>query len=83
MLYRSLSIHQIFGANTEVGKTVLSAALCRASLLAGQAVSYLKPIGTGNPDLDGDDRSGCCCPQISFFAHTSLMQSCAPLWVNT
>ena len=55
MLFRSLRIHQIFGANTEVGKTIFSTALCRTSLALGEKVSYLKPVGTGDLD-EGDDR---------------------------
>lgn len=54
MLYRSLRVHTLFGANTEIGKTIFSTALCRTSLALGEQVSYLKPVGTGNTD-EGDD----------------------------
>lgn len=52
MLFRNLRVHQIFGANTEVGKTVFATALARASSEAGEASHYLKPVGTGGY---GDD----------------------------
>lgn len=36
----------VYGANTDVGKTVVSAALCRWGLVRGP-VSYVKPVQTG------------------------------------
>lgn len=57
-LYRHLQVHQIFGANTNVGKTIVSTALCRSSARDGRAnrpsVFYLKPVSTGPPD-EADD----------------------------
>ena len=53
-LYKHLRIHQIFGANTNVGKTILTTALVRASAERGNNVFYLKPISTG-PVQDADD----------------------------
>lgn len=53
-LYRHLRIHQVFGANTDVGKTIITTALVRASALKNSAVFYLKPISTG-PLHDADD----------------------------
>ncbi|KAJ7876548.1 onanonoxo-7-onima-8-eninoihtemlysoneda [Mycena leptocephala] len=53
LLFKHLRIHQIFGANTDVGKTVLTTALVRASALKNE-VFYLKPISTG-PIQDADD----------------------------
>ena len=55
-LYRHLRIHQVFGANTDVGKTLLTTALVRASSLTGKPVFYLKPVSTG-PLQDADDES--------------------------
>lgn len=52
MLFRNLRIHQIFGANTEVGKTVFATALSRTAHELGEASHYIKPIGTGG---QGDD----------------------------
>ncbi|KAI0774996.1 onanonoxo-7-onima-8-eninoihtemlysoneda [Trametes elegans] len=54
LLYKQLRIHQVFGANTDVGKTVLTSALVRASAAAGHPVYYLKPVSTG-PMSDADD----------------------------
>lgn len=53
-LYKHLRIHQIFGANTDVGKTILTTALVRASAQRGNHVFYLKPVSTG-PMQDADD----------------------------
>ncbi|KIJ57001.1 hypothetical protein M422DRAFT_198361 [Sphaerobolus stellatus SS14] len=53
-LYRHLRIHQVFGANTDVGKTIFTTALCRASSARGKRVFYLKPVSTGAP-ADADD----------------------------
>ena len=53
-LYRHLRVHQVFGANTDVGKTLLTTALVRASATAGKPVFYLKPVSTG-PLCDADD----------------------------
>ncbi|KAF9223615.1 onanonoxo-7-onima-8-eninoihtemlysoneda [Gyrodon lividus] len=54
-LYRQLRIHQIFGANTDVGKTIITAALVRASALKNNNVFYMKPVSTGAP-RDADDQ---------------------------
>lgn len=69
-LYRHLRIHQLFGANTDVGKTVFATALCRASIARSRrhpqaestghdeqraSVYYLKPVSTG-PSNEADDR---------------------------
>ncbi|GJE85594.1 onanonoxo-7-onima-8-eninoihtemlysoneda [Phanerochaete sordida] len=54
VLFHHLRVHQVFGANTDVGKTLLTTALVRASSLTGKAVYYLKPVSTG-PLQDADD----------------------------
>lgn len=53
-LFRHLRVNQIFGANTDVGKTILASALVRASTTHGP-VFYLKPVSTGLPQ-DADDQ---------------------------
>ena len=53
-LYRNARIHQVFGANTDVGKTVITTALALVSASRGKQVRYIKPISTG-PLLDADD----------------------------
>ncbi|KAL7576005.1 hypothetical protein ACA910_000792 [Epithemia clementina (nom. ined.)] len=40
----------IFGANTDVGKTIVSAGLTRASLAHNHAVHYIKPLQSGGSD---------------------------------
>ncbi|KAJ9604991.1 hypothetical protein H2200_010380 [Cladophialophora chaetospira] len=56
MLWRDLKTWQVFGANTNVGKTIVSTLLCRA--LQNQSktrvpVLYLKPVSTG-PQNEAD-----------------------------
>lgn len=41
----------VFGASTDVGKTIISAGLCRAALAKDQRVAYIKPVQTGR-ELD-------------------------------
>ncbi|CAE6379668.1 unnamed protein product [Rhizoctonia solani] len=53
-LYKHLRIHQVFGANTDVGKTVLTTALCRAAAASSRRVYFLKPLSTGHT-ADADD----------------------------
>ncbi|KAG2418882.1 hypothetical protein HFD88_001984 [Aspergillus terreus] len=56
-LWRSLRAHQVYGANTDVGKTIVSTVLCNAvqrQKTQGQA-AFLKPVSTGPLD-DADDR---------------------------
>ncbi|KAG2366972.1 PLP-dependent transferase [Suillus spraguei] len=53
-LYKHLRIHQVFGANTDVGKTIITTALVRASALKNNRVFYLKPVSTGALQ-DADD----------------------------
>ncbi|KAL2021865.1 hypothetical protein VTK56DRAFT_6460 [Thermocarpiscus australiensis] len=50
LLWPSLRIYQIYGANTGVGKTVFSTILSRASSREGVSTAYLKPVSTGPPD---------------------------------
>ena len=53
-LFKQFRVHQVFGANTNVGKTILTTGLVRASALKGKDVFYLKPVSTG-PLTDADD----------------------------
>lgn len=48
MLFPHLRIHQIYGANTDVGKTIFSTILCLTNAAAGNRVFYLKPVSTGS-----------------------------------
>ncbi|KAK7044197.1 hypothetical protein VNI00_007917 [Paramarasmius palmivorus] len=54
LLFKHLRVHQVFGANTDVGKTLLTAALVRASAASQKPVFYLKPVSTGPPE-EADD----------------------------
>ena len=45
-------VMQVFGANTDVGKTVVSAGICRAGVMAGTKVHYIKPLQTGPEGFD-------------------------------
>ncbi|CAJ1329718.1 unnamed protein product, partial [Effrenium voratum] len=49
----------VYGANTDVGKTVASAALCRHGLAAGRLVTYIKPVQTGT-ETDAGGVDGHC-----------------------
>ncbi|KAH8695203.1 onanonoxo-7-onima-8-eninoihtemlysoneda [Talaromyces proteolyticus] len=53
-LWRSLRAHQVYGANTNVGKTVVSTLLCKALAERG-SVGFLKPVSTGSLE-EADDR---------------------------
>lgn len=55
VLYRNFRVHHVFGANTDVGKTVFSALLTLASVAADRSTFYLKPVSTGSL-TDADDR---------------------------
>lgn len=56
-LWRNLRAYQIYGANTNVGKTVISTILCKSLARSNPApkIWYLKPISTG-PLAEADDR---------------------------
>jgi dethiobiotin synthetase/adenosylmethionine--8-amino-7-oxononanoate aminotransferase len=54
LLFKHLRVHQVFGANTDVGKTVLTSGLVRASATKKNHVFYLKSVSTG-PMQDADD----------------------------
>lgn len=56
-LYRALRAYQIYGANTDVGKTIASTILCKGNLVhrPTENVSYLKAVSTG-PLEEADDR---------------------------
>ena len=57
ILWRGLRTYQVYGANTDVGKTVLTTILCKAArrLYQEEKTSYLKPVSTG-PHDQADER---------------------------
>lgn len=58
-LWRTLRGFQIYGANTGVGKTVVSTVLCKAlSENEPVKVGFLKPVSTG-PLEEADDLCVC------------------------
>ncbi|KAI0544773.1 bifunctional dethiobiotin synthetase/adenosylmethionine-8-amino-7-oxononanoate aminotransferase [Xylaria curta] len=56
LLWRNLRVYKIYGANTDVGKTVFTSILCNASrsIWKDEATAYLKPVSTGSDD-EADD----------------------------
>jgi len=52
-LYRHLLTYQVYGANTDVGKTIFSTVLCKA-FARKKKTWYLKPVSTG-PLEDADN----------------------------
>lgn len=50
---KKLPVYQVYGANTEVGKTIFSTLLARTVLKGNQAAYYIKPVSTG-PDQEAD-----------------------------
>lgn len=56
LLWRSLRAYQIYGANTDVGKTVFASVLCNAArkLWPKEQTAFLKPVSTG-PASEADD----------------------------
>lgn len=49
LFWRHLRVYQVYGANSDVGKTVFATLLGRTAkkLWRDEAVSYLKPVSTG------------------------------------
>ncbi|EGU80207.1 hypothetical protein FOXB_09290 [Fusarium oxysporum f. sp. conglutinans Fo5176] len=47
LLWRSLRAHQVYGANTDVGKTIFSTILCNSAVKRGDRTWFLKPVSTG------------------------------------
>ncbi|GKT51209.1 bifunctional dethiobiotin synthetase/7,8-diamino-pelargonic acid aminotransferase, mitochondrial [Colletotrichum spaethianum] len=56
LLWRSLRTYQIYGANTDVGKTVFASVLCNAArnFWPHEKTGFLKPVSTG-PAAEADD----------------------------
>ncbi|OAA49478.1 Aminotransferase class-III [Metarhizium rileyi] len=59
LLWRSLRVYQVFGANTDVGKTIFTTLLARTArkLWKDDRVTFLKPVSTG-AEAESDDRYG-------------------------
>ena len=78
VLWPRLRALQVYGANTGVGKTVVSTLLCKAlqRKLPDYAVHYLKPISTG-PLHEADNRYVNILLLLEFI-HSSISQFCVP-----
>lgn len=52
LLWRSLKVCQVFGANTDVGKTIFTTFLARSAKAQwkNENVTFLKPVSTGPAD---------------------------------
>lgn len=57
LLWRTQRAYQVFGANTDVGKTIFTTLLCKGarSLRPDQPVTFLKPVSTGSLE-EADDQ---------------------------
>ena len=49
----------VYGANTDVGKTVACTAICHQALVRGEQVAYIKPVQTGEDTDAGAIRRHC------------------------
>jgi len=57
LLWRRLRVYQVYGANTDVGKTVFTTVLCKAAsrLWRKEHTAFLKPVSAGMRD-EADER---------------------------
>ncbi|PVG00987.1 PLP-dependent transferase [Serendipita vermifera] len=55
MLFQNIRTHQIYGANTDVGKTIVATTLALSTAIHQRRVFYLKPVSTG-PDWEADHK---------------------------
>jgi dethiobiotin synthetase/adenosylmethionine--8-amino-7-oxononanoate aminotransferase len=63
-LYRHLLTYQVYGANTDVGKTVFSTILCKA-FTRKKKTWYLKPVSTGPLEEADNYHVGSFVPQAN------------------
>ncbi|KAK0630471.1 pyridoxal phosphate-dependent transferase [Bombardia bombarda] len=66
LLWRSLRVFQVYGANTDVGKTVFASILCKAAKRHwhNEEVAFLKPVSTGPPDEADDQHLSKYAPEV-------------------
>ncbi|CEI42171.1 unnamed protein product [Fusarium venenatum] len=74
LLWRSLRTHQVYGANTDVGKTIFSTILCNSASKKGDKTWFLKPVSTGA----ADEADGWCKFAINSSNRSSHIQKFAP-----
>ncbi|KAF3760436.1 hypothetical protein M406DRAFT_114557 [Cryphonectria parasitica EP155] len=73
LFWRSQRIYQVFGANTDVGKTIFTTLLCKGakSLWPAKSCAFLKPVSTGLAS-EADDYTG-------FHKNHELLAKCRDL----
>ncbi|KAF4971544.1 hypothetical protein FZEAL_9828 [Fusarium zealandicum] len=74
LLWRSLRVHQVYGASTDVGKSIFTTILCNATAKrwGNEKTSYLKPVSTG-PANEAD--SWCSCSHIQKYAPLTAQET--------
>ncbi|KAK2068054.1 hypothetical protein P8C59_002726 [Phyllachora maydis] len=78
LLFRHLRIYQVYGANTDVGKTIFTTILATAaSKPPGASAHYLKPVSTGPPDEADARHMAAHCAGVS--SSTTLFQYDEPV----
>ncbi|KAF5003636.1 hypothetical protein FDECE_9842 [Fusarium decemcellulare] len=80
LLSRSLRVHQVFGANTDVGKTIFTTVLCNAAAKRNEKTWFLKPVSTG-PANEADSWCSHIQKYAPLTAHETLFQydiPCSP-----
>ncbi|KXJ89004.1 bifunctional dethiobiotin synthetase/adenosylmethionine-8-amino-7-oxononanoate aminotransferase [Microdochium bolleyi] len=80
LLWRHLRVFQVWGSNTDVGKTIFSTALCKAAAKhhSHEKVAFLKPVSTGAPHEADSSHMRTYAPKI---ANDTLFQyevACSP-----
>lgn len=73
-LWRSLHAYQVFGANTDIGKTVISTLIYKASQVQHPERNhwFLKPVSTG-PEAEADDKCVSVCLINSDLVYKMIM----------
>lgn len=75
-LWKKFPVHYVFGANTDVGKTIFSTALLRH--LANENSLYIKPISTGDLNEADDGHVNRYVSQINSHCLSQLSTPCSP-----
>ncbi|KAK5637393.1 hypothetical protein RRF57_013105 [Xylaria bambusicola] len=74
LLWRHLRVYQIYGSNTDVGKTIFTSIFCNASsrIWRHETTAYLKPVSTG-PEDEADDKCVSIAIPIAVQFHSDLL----------
>lgn len=80
LLWRKQRVYQVFGANTDVGKTIFTTMLCNgAKKVSDEQVAFLKPVSTGSAD-ESDSR--CKSTLSARLYHTHIRETNSPPGVH-